>query len=214
MHFYRNSRSAWYIVHPWAARPEQRSDLRRKLKTSRQGLKSTPDLGSRRGYNHSWRPCLTRADHRPSLQKAGGWGGGTHKPELEREEHLLRFSSPHLSNSTVPFSRPSAGVICPGFPFAIKDADLLLYSGRLNTQHNSLAFVTSPFSASIFLFLLAGVCFFFPQACWFCSSLPSFGVLFLTVLWDPNKLIYVHLLGWMMSAEGSTSSHIIYKSFS
>ncbi len=76
--------------------------------------KNTLNSDSQRGYNHSWRLCLTSADHRPSLQTPGSWE--KHEPELNREEHLLQFSSPHLSTSAVPFSLSSVGVICPGSP--------------------------------------------------------------------------------------------------
>lgn len=102
MHFYRNSRSAWYIVHPREACPEQRSDLRRKLKTSRQGLKSTPDSGRRRGYNHSWRPCLTPADHCPSLQKPGGGGGGGGGELADSTEKNVYYDSHPLISQLLP----------------------------------------------------------------------------------------------------------------
>lgn len=64
--------------------------------------KNTLHSDSQRGYNHSRRLSLTPADRRPSRPTLGCWR--RHEPELNREEHLLPISSPHLSTSAVPFS--------------------------------------------------------------------------------------------------------------
>lgn len=141
MGFYEDSSRHGRWISPRAADPGHRSGL-----NTNAGGKYALNSGSQRGYNHSWRLCLTPADRSPSLRMPCSWW--KHEPELNREEHPLRFSSPHLSTSAVPFLLSSVGMICPGSPLP-SDTDLLLYSSRLSTQARGLAFVNPLFSVYI-----------------------------------------------------------------
>lgn len=160
-----NSRLSWYFVHgaftpsvaPCVPNPERRSGHEKKTLISG-GEKNTLDSDSQRGYNHSWRLCLTPADHRPSLQMPGG--RGKHEPELNREEHPLQSSSP----SSLNFCCALFALLCRGdlsrFPFAHLDTDLLLYSSRLNTQRTGSGLCHPSILCLYISFSSPGVCFF------------------------------------------------------
>ena len=85
------------------------------------------------------------------------------EPELNREEHLLRFTSPHPSTSAVPFSLSS-------FPFAIKQLTYSFISGRLSTQRKALAFITLLLPPYIYISASALLDSHFQASSWLVSS--------------------------------------------
>lgn len=153
----------------------------------------------------------------PSISaEARRWGGKKKCVNLNSTEKNIYYDSHPLISQLLPcpFRSHLPEWFVPASPLPSKT--LTYYFIPAGWTLNTTVWPLSPLrSPPLYFFFPWLKSVFSPQvSCWFCSSLPSFGVLFLTALWDPNKLIYVHLLGWMMSAEGSASSHFIHKSFS